>query len=281
MYKNLKMSLCILIFIILYPQITFAGKIDHSLYDLILKNNVKDGLVNYNNIKKNDIHLLNQYLEQFHNINVNDFEPWSKDEKLSFWINGYNAITIYGIVKNYPIKYGGLIARARFPRNSIRQIKDFWNTVFIRVIWKDITLNHIEHEILRKKFNEPRIHFALVCASKGCPELLNKAYKPNILDEQLENVTKSFINNRKIVFLDTSKNELHISSIFKWYAEDFPVDDSNGYLNNYNKNIRGVVQFIMKHFDSEKRNYIINNKPEIKYLDYDWSLNEMINSNSN
>ena len=280
MFKNLKLSFCILIFIISCSQFTFAEEIDNSVYELILKNNVNDGMVNYNNIKENDIHLLKKYFNQLQNLDIEYFNTLNNDSKIAFWINTYNAITIYGIVKNYPVKYGGLIARHRFPKSSIRQIKNFWDKVFVKIMGKDITLNQIEHKILRKKFNEPRIHFALVCASIGCPKLSEEAYKPDTLNEQLENVTKKFVNDKEQVTLDTANKKLYISSIFKWYAEDFPYDDKLIWLKKYNKKFRGAIQFITKYIEEEKRDFIISSKHEIKYLDYDWSLNDMMKSDS-
>ncbi|NIA31310.1 MAG: DUF547 domain-containing protein [Actinobacteria bacterium] len=114
-------------------------------------------------------------------VDEKDFPTWSENEKKAFWINVYNAVTIEGILRNYPIPWGGFLAKRRFPQSSIRQISKFWDTPFVRIMGKEITLNEIEHEILRKKFADPRIHFALVCASIGCPVLEDHAFLRRII----------------------------------------------------------------------------------------------------
>lgn len=108
------------------------------------------------------------------------------------------------------------MAKRRFPQSSIRQISKFWDTPFVRIMGKEITLNEIEHEILRKKFADPRIHFALVCASIGCPVLEDHAFLPDNLDVQLDDAAKDFITNSNKVRLDKSRKKLFLSAIFDW-----------------------------------------------------------------
>ena len=257
-----------------YIQVTFASGFDHSLYDILLKKNVFDGMVNYRNIKNNDIALLERYLQKVETLDPAAFDSWSREEKMVFWINVYNAITIYGIVKNYPIQYGGFVSRLRFPKSSIRQMKNFWDTVFIPVMGNNISLDQIEHAILRKKFGDPRIHFTLVCASQGCPRLRAEAYIPEKFQEQLEQETRQFISSEDYISLDTKKNILFISSIFTWYAKDFPYDGTKHWIKKYRKNERGIVQFIVSYLDSGRAEYIKKNNPRIEHKEYDWSLNE-------
>ena len=134
---------------------------DHVVFDNLLQKYVSNGLVDYRGLKDNRAQLTT-YLERLEQVDPNEFNQWSKSAQMAFWINAYNAITIEGILRNYPIQWGGLIARSRFPQNSIRQISGFWNKVFVKVMGKDMTLNDIEHKILRKEFDDPRIHFAIV-----------------------------------------------------------------------------------------------------------------------
>ena len=224
----------------------FASDFDHSLFDELLKNNVRNGLVDYENIKEKDLELLQDYLEEMKTIDPDDFETWDRNAKMALWINAYNAVTMYAIVENYPIQYGGLMSRVRFSKNSIRQIKNVWDTVHVRIMGKELTLNEIEHTILRKEFKDPRIHFAIVCASIGCPKLLNAAYLPEKLEEQLEAATKEFILDNNYVLLDMQKKEIKLSSIFDWYKEDFPVDHSNNWIRKYGKNERGFIGFVFR-----------------------------------
>jgi hypothetical protein len=247
---------------------------DHAALDDLLNKRVQNGLVDYQSLKANRSNLTD-YLKQIEQVNPAEFQQWSKDEQIAFWINAYNAITIEGILKNYPIQWGSLIARARFPQNSIRQISGFWDKVFVNVMGKDLTLNDIEHKILRKEFDDPRIHFAIVCASIGCPILESRAFFADDLDQRLDLATRNFINNPQKARLDQKENILYLSRIFDWYKEDFSgLSEGTKSLENYSKAERGVIEFVMKYFSEAEQNYIVRNQPKLKYLDYDWSLNE-------
>ena len=140
---------------------------------------------------------------------------------------------------------------------------------------KEISLNQIEHEILRKEFRGPRIHAVLVCAALGCPQLENKAFDPHNLDERLDQANVNFINNPDKVKLDTDKNKLYLSNILDWYHEDFEasqqVEES---LNKYDSKYRGVIGFVLKYLPEDKKEFIKKNFPKLQFLDYDWTLNE-------
>jgi hypothetical protein len=248
--------------------------LDHSDYDAFLKKHVRNGLVDYGAIKR-DSSRLTAYLRRLEVIDPKDFESWERDAKIALWINAYNAITIYGIVLNYPIEYGGFLARARFPKSSIRQIADFWDTVFVKVMGLEITLDHIEHEILRKEFDDPRIHFSLVCASLGCPLLSNHAYDVESLQARLERDVGRFVNNEDKVRLDTVENKIYLSSVFDWYSEDFGAEAPPRWLERYPKSYRGVMNTVAQYTHEDERDYIINQAPRLEFLHYDWSLNEL------
>jgi len=247
---------------------------DHQKFDRVLRKFVANGRVNYAGIKA-DHGLLQQYLDKLEAVNPRDFEKWSRAEKMAFWINAYNAITIEGIVRHYPIQYGGIIARLRFPRESIRQIDGFWDKVFVKVMGKDYSLNHIEHQILRAKYQDPRVHFALVCASLGCPTIRGTAYSADSLNLQLDQEASNFISNPDKVRLNRQRNILYLSSIFDWYSGDFEkFAEGTNEFDAYAKSLRGVVAFVTRYMRPSDRNYIMENKPAIRFLDYDWSLNE-------
>jgi len=276
--KNiLKTFILINIMIIILPFVSASERVqafDHALFDSLLQKYVARGLVDYQALKANPV-LMANYLKQLEQVDSQDFENWQREEKIVFWINAYNAITIEGILRNYPIEWGGVFSRIRFPQNSIRQIGDFWDTVFIKVMGRDLTLNQIEHEILRKQFDDPRIHFAIVCASIGCPVLESRAFFTEGLEQRLDQSARNFINDPEKVRLDKEKNILYLSSILDWYKEDFIAsDDVEKYISQYDKKERGVIEIIIKLLPEEKRNYIKEHQPEIEYLDYDWSLNE-------
>lgn len=210
----------------------------HSIFDDLLKKYVTaSGNVNYKGVASERAKL-KTYLAL-----LSSNEPqsnWSDNKKLAYWINVYNAYTIELILEN------------NIP-SSIMNINNnkAWDVRFINIGSKKHTLNDIEHNIIRKQFDEPRIHFACVCAAKSCPKLLNEAYTESNLKKNLQAQAVYFINN-------TSKNEiadknLKVSRLFEWYAEDF--GEINAYIRKYSKTS----------FKDDKN---------IEYLTYDWDLND-------
>ena len=218
----------------------------HALWDDLLKDYVMDGKVNYQFLYKNK-EQLNTYLSllQSHAPVVS----WSSNEQLAYWINAYNAFTIKIIIDHYPVKsikeIGG--------KMQIPLVNSTWDIPFIEIGGKELSLNDIEHRILRQEFNEPKIHFAIVCASKSCPLLRSEAYKAINIDEQLREQALAFIN-------DKSKNQIaadhiEISKIFSWFEGDFIKDGS-------------LIEFLNKYSSTK-----INQNAQVGYLDYDWALN--------
>jgi len=251
-----------------------ASSFDHTILDNLLQKNVKNGFVNYIALKADKSELIH-YLYQLEQVDSSEFKNWSEHEQMAFWINAYNAITLQAILRNYPIQWGSFISRARFPKNSIRQINKVWDTVYTKVMGKEFSLNQIEHEILRKKFHDPRIHFAIVCASIGCPKLESRAFYANDLEQRLEQAARNFISNSKQVRLDKKENTFYLSSIFEWYKDDFKSSlKTQRTFKNYSKSERGIIDFIVNRLSKEDRKFVINNHPKIKYHKYDWTLNE-------
>ncbi|MEO7530061.1 MAG: DUF547 domain-containing protein [Sediminibacterium sp.] len=219
----------------------------HLIWNSLLHENVSaNGFVDYAGFKMAGKEL-DRYLEF-----LSSHPPRLTDElheQIAYWINAYNAFTIKLIISNY----------------GVTSIKDIvqdehtspWKIPFFRIGNEIFSLDRIEHEILRKRFSEPRIHFVLVCASYSCPRLRNEAYTAAQLEKQLEDQTSDFIN-------DSSKNALHcepvgVSSIFKWYAEDFkPLFADN----------RSMLQWMNKY-----ANHQVNENASIEYLPYNCQLN--------
>jgi tetratricopeptide (TPR) repeat protein len=221
-----------------------AGYFDHHLYAEVLKACLKDGNVDYRELKKNSSGLT-AYLKKAAELNAQPFISMSEEERMAFYLNIYNAITLKMIIENYPVK-------------SIKDIPGVWDKIKFNAAGRNLTLNQIEHQILRKEFKEPRIHFVLVCASKGCPELASEPFSGKVLDEQLDREARKFVNDKTKVRLDRDNKTLYISLIFKWFNEDF--GDS--------------IKFISKYLSEDDAEFIKKAKPKIKYLNYDWSLNE-------
>lgn len=222
--------------------------IKHDTFDKLLKVHVDEGgMVNYEGFIADSLEL-NVYLKSI-STNVPNPQYWSQNEELSYWINAYNAFTIQLIIRNYPlvsIKDVGEGLKIPFVNSP-------WDFKFIPIGKNLYDLNNIEHGTIRKEFDEPRIHFALVCAAVSCPRLLNEAYVPERLNEQLDLQARHFIN-------DSNKNkitedQLSLSKLFSWYKGDFTKELSLiDYLNQY----------------SEVK---ISKNASIDNLDYDWKLN--------
>ena len=212
---------------------------DHSSFDQLLKQHVSlDGKVDYKGFQKNR-KSFDQYLNQIQN--VKSTADWSEKERLAFYINAYNAFTIQLILDHYPVK-------------SINEIAQPWDKKFFSLEGKKLSLNFLEHEILRKKFSEPRIHFAIVCASFSCPQLRNEAFSADRLEIQLNEQTRKFLADPDKNILSQEKAE--ISQLFSWFKDDFSKKGS-------------VIDFINQYSEIK-----LTKKTKIKYLDYNWSLNE-------
>lgn len=220
--------------------------VDDSLYGELLKKYVIDGVVNYQGFK-NEEDKLDRYLKIPENVNS---KTLSHDQQFAFYINAYNAWTIKLILSGYP---------------GIKSIKDLgnifrspWKKKICRIDGGIITLDDIEHKILRPRFRDPRVHFAIVCASKGCPPLISEPYRGEVLNQQLDNSARAFINNPERNRLEG--NILYVSSIFKWFAEDFNDD---------------IIGFFRKYVPDDVKSKLERTRDsiKIKYLSYDWSLN--------
>ncbi len=215
----------------------FVGFPNHSLFDGLLKAHVSaSGVVDYAALKGKEAKL-DEYLSI---LESNPPETtWNRNQKLAYWINAYNAYTIKLILKNYPV-------------GSITDLHGGkpWDVKWINLDGKNLSLNNIENDIIRPKYKEPRIHFAVNCAAKSCPPILNGAYKAKSLDSQLESQTKKFINNA--VFNTLGKNEIKVSKIFDWYGVDFG----------------DVASFVSRY-----ANTTVKSSAKVGYNEYNWKLN--------
>lgn len=243
------------------------------LYDLALSRVVsKQGRVNYSNLQNERISL-DRFVDGIASISL---KKMGKPDQLAFWINAYNALTLRIIIDHYPIR-PGFISNPMYPRNSIRQIPGAWNKIKFRIAGQLLTLDNIEHEIIRKHFKDPRIHMALVCAAIGCPRLRCKAFVGNRLDNQLNDQSREFFRDPNKFRIDRSKREVVISPIFKWYGKDFVPEYGNSGQHHFKKHpssTRAVLKFATSFLPPEDRLYLESEDFQIRYSTYDWSLNE-------
>lgn len=233
---------------------THAKDFDHShaAFTKILETNVDNGRVDYEAIKRAP-EPLSSYLDTLASVTENEYNDWSEKRRLAFLINLYNAATIKLVVDNYPVK-------------SIKRIGGFlkgpWDQRVVPLFGERVTLNHIEHDRIRARFNEPRVHFALVCASIGCPPLRAEAFTADELESQLDDQGRTFMANIKKNRVDAASGSLYLSPVFKWFKEDFTQQAGS------------VERFVAPYLPSEAdREAALSGKLKVRYTDYDWSLN--------
>ncbi len=249
---------------------------DASLYGKTLKNHVNDrGMVNYKALK-DDPQDLDAYLTALAGVTEEDYSQWEEPQQIAFWINAYNGLTLKSIIDNYPIK-SSFFKSINTPKNSIRQIRGVWDKKTHRVMGKELSLNQIEHEILRVQFEEPRIHVALVRAAMGCPALRNEPYDGERLSRQLKDQSRRFLRNRaKLQILRVNK-VVSLSAIFKWYAKDFPAAyRPRRPIGGHPKDTQAVIYYMSRHLDEPQKGFLLAGDYRVTYLDYDWSLNEQL-----
>ena len=244
-------------------------------YAAVLKNYVNNkGKVNYKKLKAQS-QKLESFVATMDKLDPNNYSKWNDKEKIAFWLNAYNAFTLKAIVNNYPIK-SNFFKSMYYPKNSIRQIPGVWDKITFKVMGKDYTLEQIEHKILREEFKEPRIHMAMVCAAMGCPSLRNEPYIAKKLDQQLDGQSRKFLANPEKFRFDSKKRVLHISPIFKWFADDFVKTKAKKKPSTrYSNKEAAILEFVSSYSNKDHAFFDPSKKAvRIKYLDYDWSLNE-------
>lgn len=244
-----------------------AANPKHGAWTKLLSRYVSNGLVDYEGLASQRARL-DAYLGTLATTSANTLEKASRNEQMAFWINAYNAYTVALILDNYPLE-------------SIWKITPFWQRVgggpfaleFIPLghllpgaaatgARPKIALQTIEHRVLRRAFNEPRIHFAIVCASLGCPVLRSEAYEADRLEGQLDQAAETFMRTRTKNHYDAGRHVLQISPIFKWFGDDFAPAG-------------GPIAYFRRYADRQQTSAMAaySGAPKLSYSDYDWSLN--------
>jgi hypothetical protein len=223
----------------------------HAPYGALLARHVENGVVDYAALEK-EAAVLDGYLAK---VAIEDEAKLRRADRLAFWINAYNAFTLKLIIE-----------QDKAPE-SIRDLPSPWDTRRWKAAGRTLSLNDIEHEIIRKEFDEPRIHFALVCAARSCPDLRSEAYRGDRIEKQLADATARFLGNpKKGLFPGTHQDGpyVRISKLFDWYERDFEGEDGK------------VLDFLAAHVGDDDRKWIEENREDIRivYLDYDWRLND-------
>lgn len=251
-----------------------AQSFDHSTYDTLLALYVQDSRVDYAALRAGR-EILDRYLSQVAAVTADEFEGWPEGEQIAYLINAYNAYTIETVVDHYPIKGGNLIKRylRGFPESSIRHIGGVFDGIEHRVAGEALTLDDIEHGRLRVNYNEPRIHFALVCAAVSCPPLRQEAYTGERLDEQLADQGRRFLNDPRANRFDLEGRVIHLSKIFDWYGEDFrQYAAETGY--RHDEKVNGVLNFVKRYLLDRTVRFVETGEYDVKFQKYDWTLND-------
>ena len=230
-----------------------SQRIDHTEWDRLLKKYVsqhKDGInrVAYHRVRKPDRRSLDAYIKRLANTRISTY---NRDEQRAYWINLYNALTVQEILTNYPV-------------SSIKEIKSGlfaagpWQMTLVRVEGTELSLDDIEHRILRPIWRDPRIHYAVNCASIGCPNLIKTAFTADNAEALMESAAKAYINHPRGV--KVVNDRLRVSSIYVWFKEDFDNSDS------------GIIAHLQQHAQPE----LLEKLKSVTGIDghiYDWSLN--------
>lgn len=225
----------------------------HAQLTQILRQHVREARVNYAALKK-DSAGLNRYLDVLAAVSRDDFKNWTEAEQIAFLVNAYNAWTLRLIVDHHPVA-------------SIRRIGGWfsgpWDQKIVRLFGTTITLDDLEHKMLRGDYAEPRVHFALVCAAKGCPPLRDEAYTGARLNEQFDDQARRFLGDPAKNRVDAARRTVFLSPVFKWFAGDFERKSGS------------VLAGVAAYWPPEAR-AALRDDFKIRYTDYDWSLNEQI-----
>ena len=239
-------------------ELISISAVDHTGWNDLLKRRVDDrGGVDYAGWKASatDMQELSAYLDGMSRAAPE--RPASVESRLVFWINAYNALTIRGILREYPT--------SSIQQHADQSAYDIWRDLRLMVGGRPYSLGEIEHAVLRP-MHEPRIHFALVCGARGCPRLRNEAYTPESLENQLQDNTREFFARPGNAALDAGGKSLTVSPLLEWYADDFGKNDQD--------RLRLVSPYLPKANTPQPRPREIR----LQYGTYDWSLNDRATS---
>ena len=242
---------------------------NHAAWDALLKRHVvvaqngSSSRVDYAGFYP-DQSALNVYLDGLSSVTETEYRGWTREQQLAFLINAYNAFTVKLVLTRYP------------DLKSIKDLGSFlkspWKKEFFMLLGAERSLDDVEHGLIRAPgaFDEPRIHFAVNCASIGCPMLGDKSYVAERLDSQLEDSVRRFLGDRSRNRYDPAAADLKVSRIFDWYKADFEKG---------NRGISSVPQFLARYADfladgAVARAVVRQGQARIRYLDYDWTLND-------
>ena len=248
-----------------------AAGFDHAYerYAKVIRDHVRMPSVDYSALKKGRA-ALDAAVDGFAQATDAEERAWTREQRLAFWINAYNAFTLRAIVDHYPIRAPWLTLQ---PRNSIRQIDGVWTTMRWRAAGREVTLDDIEHQILRRELKEPRIHFAINCASISCPPLPPEPYRAEKLDAQLDEAARRYLASPEGLRVDG--DTLRVSSILDWYGQDFVERFASFAPHGRGEKERAVRGVVIRFGPADAAALAQKASTRIRFLSYDWSLNDV------
>lgn len=229
---------------------------EHTAWTSLVRRYVSDGLVDYAALKRDGRPSLDAYLRSLESVERSELEAWPRADQLAFWINAYNAYTVKLVLDHYPlrsIRSIGFLPGSAFKRKFIP---------LERAAGRKLSLDDIEHRILRERFQEPRIHFAIVCASRSCPVPRDEAYRGRNLDAQLDGAARAFLRDPARNRYDPASRTISLSSIFDWFRGDFEAAGGT------------LPAFVARYADVPAAEALRRGGVRVEFLAYDWSLNE-------
>lgn len=246
----------------------------HKLFTADLKKYVDGSLVHYKRWQKHQGNL-DKYLKSVADLDPAVLEAFSPKEKKAFWLNVYNAATVKVVLDHYPIQD----TTKFYPSHSLRQIPDVWEKSHFTVAGHDYTLDQIEHDILRKDFSDPRLHFAACCATRDCAPLLKRAYTGENIDRELHALTDRFMQDKDNIDFDFSKKTVQVSKIFNWFPLDFSKPagfDKLKFPPPKDEDI--ILAYIYRHAAPDVKERLadpsVRAEYKVSYKEYDWTLND-------
>ncbi|HNV87308.1 MAG TPA: DUF547 domain-containing protein [Candidatus Omnitrophota bacterium] len=241
------------------PGLAQAFDHQYSRLGTVLGKYTVEGLVNYKRLKKSPGDL-DGFLESANALSKEEYDSWRDREKTAFWINVYNATVLRVVSDYYPFVKRLDWRRFKYPKNSIQQIPNVWKQKLAKVFGRQYSLDEIRQDILAREFKDPRIYFALTDASMSSPRLRNLPYLPDVLSTTLDEQCRRFLKEPQNFERAPSGDKIFLSRIFEWHREEFGGEN-------------GILAFVRKYAPEGVRDEIPE-RAKIKWLEYEWALNE-------